>query len=150
MDVVDSRRQGTFTGIAARSISACRLICRVGHLLSLIVAVMAALVLVGLLGTQALAHDGHDALTGAAPPGVGGDASADEVAPPGDIATVTSSPILCDGHCCVGGVCCPAVAVALDASPTRPRPVAPAAAPAVDLIAAGPPDGPRRPPKTRV
>jgi hypothetical protein len=150
MDVVDSREETTFTGLAARSLSACRVICSVDRLLSLLMTVLAALVLVGLLGTQALAHDGHGAVASAPAPGFEVVASIDDGALSSDLLIMTADAASCDGHCCFSSLCCPAVAVALDASPMRPDPAATAAPSALNLIAAGPPDGPRRPPKTRL
>jgi hypothetical protein len=150
MNVVDSRKEITLAGAFARIIPSCRVICSVDRLLSLLLAVLAGLVLVGLLGTQALAHDGHDAATGASAPGIEAVVSVDEVASSGDIETVTANATLCGGHCCFSSLCCPAVALALDASAMRPRPATAAATSAVDLIAAGPPEGPRRPPKPRL
>jgi hypothetical protein len=146
MNFVGSRKETTFTGAAVRTISACRGICSVDRLLSMLMAVLAALVLVALLGTQALAHDGHDVATRA--PSVEAVASVDKVAPSG--ASVIADAANCDGHCCFTSLCCLAVAVAPDAAPVRPHPAAKAAASAVDLTAAGPPDGPRRPPKPRI
>jgi hypothetical protein len=150
MDVVGSRKETTFTGVATRSLSACRVICSVDRLLSLLMAVLAALVLVGLLGTQALAHDGHGAVASAPAPGVEAVASIDDGPLSGSLLIMTADAASCDGHCCFTSLCCPAVAVALDVSPVRPHPATTAAPSAVDLIAAGPPEGPRRPPKPRI
>jgi hypothetical protein len=146
MDAVDSRREITLAGVVARTLSACRVICSIDRLLSALLAVLAALVLVGLLGTQALAHDGHDLATGAS--GVEAVASTYDDAPSSVSAIADAAN--CGGHCCFSSLCCPAVALALEVSPVRPHPAAPAAGSAVYLIAAGPPDGPRRPPKTRL
>jgi hypothetical protein len=150
MDVVDSRKETTSTGFAARSLAACRVICSVDRLLSLLMAVLAALVLVGLMGTQALAHDGHGAVASAPAPGVEVVVSADDATLSDDLLIMTADAASCDGHCCFTSLCCPAVAVTLDASPMRPDPAETAAPSAVNLIAAGPPDGPKRPPKTRL
>lgn len=150
MDVVNSRRETTFTGLAVRTISACRVICSVDRLLSVLMAVLATLVLVALLGTQALAHDGHDVTMGASVPVVDTVASDGQVGPSSDVLIVTADADECDGHCCFSNLCCPAVALALDVSPVRPHAAAAAAASAVDLVATSPPEGPRRPPKTRI
>jgi hypothetical protein len=150
MDVVDNRKETTSTGLAARSLSTCRVICSVDRLLSLLMAVLAALVLVGLLGTQALAHDGHGAVASAPAPGVEAVVSADDAPLSDGLLIMTADAASCDGHCCFTSLCCPAVAVALDVSPVRRHPATTAAPSAVDLIAAGPPEGPRRPPKPRI
>jgi hypothetical protein len=146
MDVANCGKETTFTGLAARALSACRVICSVDRLLSMLMAVLAALVLVALLGTQALAHEGHDAATGAS--SVEAVASVDRDT--SSSVTVIVDVAICDGHCCFSSLCCPAVVVALEASLIRPQPATTAAPSAVDLIAAGPPEGPRRPPKPRI
>lgn len=45
MDGVDSRREFKFAGVAARTVSACRIVCSIDWLLSALMAVLAALVL---------------------------------------------------------------------------------------------------------
>lgn len=108
--------------------------------------VAAALVLLGAFTTVAAAHGGHPDL--AAVDQAVASVAPEAVAPP-DKGTPAATPA-CDGACCVGGMCCPILSASADFGGMTPWGAGPTASGAIALIAPGPPEGPRRPPRRRI
>lgn len=124
-----------------------RVIRTVGRLLPALMAALAGLLLAGLIGTQALAHEGHDATAGMSAPQIEALAPMDGTAPSGDGVGPTTDAAQCDGHCCFTGACCAFATSPLSAVAAPPRAVEARSRIELDAIPPAAPDGPRRPPK---
>jgi hypothetical protein len=134
-------------GVACRTLSGRRVICTVDRLLTALMTVLAGLLLAGLLGTQALAHEGHGATADAFAPQIATAAPIDEAAPSADGVALMPDAAKCDGHCCFAGACCLGVAGPLPAALPHPGALDAKSERDADAIPSAAPEGPRRPPK---
>jgi hypothetical protein len=131
-------------GVARRTVTRRRVICSADGLLMALMTALVGLLLAGLPGTQALAHEGHGATADAFAPQTETAAAMDEAAPSaGGVAR-------CEGHCCVSGACCLGVAGPCPAA--LPEPGAPDANSQddADAMPSAAPEGPRRPPRRAI
>jgi hypothetical protein len=115
----------------------------------MLMAVLIVFLVAGFFGTSALAHGGHDPGPIVSETGVKVIASIDE-----DVSLDQSdrrgADATCAGHCCSGSICCVVVAVVLDAVYASYDPTDLSFSLSLNLMAIGPPDGPRRPPKSHI